>query len=77
MGQDYINLTGDVLLAAGVIAYLGPFTAAFRDKATAGWAARCRYGRRMAECLRAHEGGGQRRECFNLLVRQPCLQPCP
>ena len=42
LGHDYTNLTGDVLLAAGCIAYLGPFTSAFRDKAVAGWAVRCR-----------------------------------
>jgi dynein heavy chain len=29
-GEDYINLTGDVLVSSGMIAYCGPFTAAFR-----------------------------------------------
>lgn len=30
LGELYIKLTGDVLLAAGQIAYLGPFTAMYR-----------------------------------------------
>jgi dynein heavy chain len=35
------NLTGDVLISAGVIAYLGSFTSQFRDKATSDWAKNC------------------------------------
>ena len=31
-------MTGDILLAAGVIAYLGAFTASYRDDATSQWA---------------------------------------
>merc|ERR1711871_1119333 len=34
----YDNVTGDILLAAGVIAYLGAFTASYRDDATSQWA---------------------------------------
>ena len=30
LGKEYEQLTGDVLLAAAQIAYLGPFTAAYR-----------------------------------------------
>lgn len=30
LSADLVNVTGDVLLAAGCIAYLGPFSAAFR-----------------------------------------------
>lgn len=30
-GQTYIKLTGDILLASGMISYLGVFTPAFRD----------------------------------------------
>ena len=30
LGDQYIKLTGDVLLAAAQIAYLGPFTAVYR-----------------------------------------------
>lgn len=42
LGGDYINLTGDVLLASGFIAYLGAFTAAYRERATSSWVALCR-----------------------------------
>ncbi len=31
LGNQYNNLTGDVLCAAGVVAYLGSFTSAFRQ----------------------------------------------
>lgn len=31
-GQMYIKLTGDILLSAGMIAYLGTFTPSFREK---------------------------------------------
>nr|KAG5708500.1 hypothetical protein BaRGS_026227 [Batillaria attramentaria] len=37
----YDNLMGDVLISAGVIAYLGPFTSAFRDSATDDWVKLC------------------------------------
>ncbi|PNH07360.1 Dynein heavy chain 7, axonemal [Tetrabaena socialis] len=42
LGGDYINLTGDVLLASGFIAYLGAFTAAYRERATSSWVALCK-----------------------------------
>jgi hypothetical protein len=42
LAQDYINLTGDVLLCAGFIAYLGPFTAAYRERAINAWSSKCR-----------------------------------
>jgi len=38
----YDNLLGDVLIAAGVIAYLGPFTTAFRDSCTTSWVRLCK-----------------------------------
>ena len=38
----YDNLLGDVLIAAGVIAYLGPFTTAFREKCTTAWVCLCK-----------------------------------
>lgn len=38
---QYHQLTGDVLIASGVIAYLGPFTSLFRQEAVAGWVSRC------------------------------------
>jgi dynein heavy chain len=44
LAADYTHLTGDVLLSAGCIAYLGPFTAAYRERAINQWVERCRYG---------------------------------
>jgi len=41
LGVVYTNLTGDILLSAAVIAYLGPFTASYRAEALERWAARC------------------------------------
>ncbi|XP_065142099.1 dynein axonemal heavy chain 12-like [Paramisgurnus dabryanus] len=38
----YDNLTGDVLISAGVIAYLGTFTASFRQECTKMWAMLCK-----------------------------------
>ena len=38
----YDNLLGDVLISAGVIAYLGPFTTAFREKCTSSWVRLCK-----------------------------------
>ncbi len=38
----YDNLLGDVLISAGVIAYLGPFTSAFRDECTSDWVKLCK-----------------------------------
>jgi len=35
-------LTGDVLISAGIIAYLGPFTAALRERQVAEWTKLCR-----------------------------------
>merc|ERR1719421_1205293 len=37
LGKDYTNLTGDILIASGIIAYLGIFTAAYRKEATDRW----------------------------------------
>ncbi|XP_045534007.1 dynein axonemal heavy chain 7 [Papilio machaon] len=39
--DTYNSLTGDILIAAGVIAYLGPFTAAFRNSQVIAWAKAC------------------------------------
>lgn len=41
LGEQYIRLTGDVLLAAGQIAYLGPFTAAYRSDVLRDWVRAC------------------------------------
>jgi len=35
---DYTNLTGDVIVASGIIAYLGAFTPDFREDAVLSWA---------------------------------------
>lgn len=40
--MKYINLTGDVLVSAAVMAYLGPFTATFRNGQLGGWVALCK-----------------------------------
>lgn len=37
LGKDYVNLTGDILIASGIIAYLGVFTSPFRTEATNRW----------------------------------------
>ena len=38
----YDNLTGDVLISSGVIAYLGAFTGSYRLEATQDWTAQCK-----------------------------------
>jgi dynein heavy chain len=42
LGIKYIKLTGDVLVSAGVVAYLGPFTSDFRAEAMADWVNLCK-----------------------------------
>eukprot|EP00398_MALV-I-01_sp_L67-1_P000742 gene742-313_t len=37
LGVDYNNLTGDVLIASGFMAYLGVFTQAYRKESCASW----------------------------------------
>lgn len=37
LGERYTKLTGDVLVSAGLLAYLGPFTAVYRQKQMAEW----------------------------------------
>ncbi|XP_063282951.1 dynein axonemal heavy chain 12 [Pelobates fuscus] len=46
--NTYDNLTGDVLVSAGVIAYLGAFTAGFRHECTKAWSKMCK--RKMIPC---------------------------
>lgn len=41
LGQVYETLTGDVLIASGVVAYLGPFTREFRAKQIIEWRTKC------------------------------------
>ncbi len=38
----YVNLTGDVLVSAGLMAYLGPFTSTFRQRQMAAWIDTCK-----------------------------------
>ncbi|KAI7794029.1 dynein axonemal heavy chain 12 [Triplophysa rosa] len=40
--HTYDNLTGDVLISSGVIAYLGAFTASFRHESTKTWVKLCK-----------------------------------
>lgn len=42
LGIQYSRLTGDVLVSAGVVAYLGPFTSVFRQEAVNEWVDRCK-----------------------------------
>ncbi|XP_071441952.1 dynein axonemal heavy chain 7 [Hetaerina americana] len=41
LGEVYRNLTGDVLIGAGVLAYLGPFTNQFRVETVEKWVTLC------------------------------------
>ena len=41
LGQIFTNLTGDVLIASGVVSYMGPFTQVFRDRVVAEWIKLC------------------------------------
>lgn len=41
LAQVYDTLTGDVLIASGVVAYLGPFTTEFRSDQIRLWAQKC------------------------------------
>jgi len=42
LGEAYANLTGDMLISAGMISYLGTFTMAFRDGIAESWVAQCK-----------------------------------
>ena len=41
LGEVYGRLTGDVLLSSGVVAYLGAFTLAYRNRCVEAWAKLC------------------------------------
>mmetsp|Transcript_17941 Transcript_17941/g.24224 ORF Transcript_17941/g.24224 Transcript_17941/m.24224 type:complete len:1197 (-) Transcript_17941:106-3696(-) len=41
LGEQYTKLTGDVLLSAAIVAYMGPFTAAFREDQLKEWVKMC------------------------------------
>ncbi|XP_026109897.1 LOW QUALITY PROTEIN: dynein heavy chain 7, axonemal-like [Carassius auratus] len=42
LGELYNNLTGDILISAAVVAYLGAFTSSFRQRATEEWIDMCK-----------------------------------
>ncbi len=42
LGELFIKLTGDVLVAAGVVAYLGPFTVSYRNGCLTEWIEQCK-----------------------------------
>ncbi|NXI39314.1 DYH7 protein, partial [Galbula dea] len=42
LGKQYINLTGDILISSGIIAYLGAFTSNYRQMQTKEWALLCK-----------------------------------
>ena len=44
------NLLGDVLISAGVIAYLGPFTGAYRDDCIDDWVKQCKVSKPFLSC---------------------------
>ncbi|CAB0039603.1 unnamed protein product [Trichogramma brassicae] len=41
LGERYSRLTGDIMIASGVIAYLGPFTTPYRAKQITAWVDLC------------------------------------
>jgi dynein heavy chain, axonemal len=41
-GEVYTTVTGDVLVASGIVAYMGPFTTQFRTKQIEKWIDKCR-----------------------------------
>ncbi|XP_075385072.1 dynein axonemal heavy chain 7 [Tenrec ecaudatus] len=42
LGELYINLTGDILISSGVVAYLGAFTSNYRQHQTKDWTSLCK-----------------------------------
>ncbi|XP_055472779.1 dynein axonemal heavy chain 7, partial [Psammomys obesus] len=42
LGQLYVNLTGDILISSGVVAYLGAFTSNYRQNQTKEWSHSCK-----------------------------------
>ncbi|CAH3114243.1 unnamed protein product [Pocillopora meandrina] len=42
LGETFNNIVGDVLLSAGIVAYLGPFTVEFRQECIKEWWGLCR-----------------------------------
>ncbi|XP_026231920.1 dynein heavy chain 7, axonemal isoform X2 [Anabas testudineus] len=42
LGELYKNLTGDILISAGIVAYLGAFTSSYRQEQTEEWMKLCK-----------------------------------
>ncbi|XP_053328214.1 dynein axonemal heavy chain 7 [Spea bombifrons] len=42
LGKLYINLTGDILISSGIVAYQGAFTSSFRQMQTKEWTSLCK-----------------------------------
>ncbi|XP_066544073.1 dynein axonemal heavy chain 7 isoform X2 [Amia ocellicauda] len=42
LGELYTNLTGDILVSSGIVAYLGAFTSSYRQVQTEQWVAQCK-----------------------------------
>ena len=42
LSEEYTNLTGNVLVSSGLMAYLGPFTSEYRDSIMGKWVSRCK-----------------------------------
>uniref|UniRef100_A0A8C3PBV6 Dynein axonemal heavy chain 7 n=1 Tax=Chrysemys picta bellii TaxID=8478 RepID=A0A8C3PBV6_CHRPI len=42
LGRQYINLTGDILISSGIVAYLGAFTSSYRQNQTNEWTSLCK-----------------------------------
>ncbi|KAM3849660.1 dynein axonemal heavy chain 7 [Diretmus argenteus] len=42
LGDTYTNLTGDVLISAGIVAYLGAFTSSYRQSQIEEWMQQCK-----------------------------------
>ncbi|ETE66939.1 Dynein heavy chain 7, axonemal, partial [Ophiophagus hannah] len=42
LGKQYINLTGDILISSGIVAYLGAFTSHYRQNQARDWILTCK-----------------------------------
>ncbi|KAM6332812.1 dynein axonemal heavy chain 7 [Podargus strigoides] len=42
LGRQYVNLTGDILISSGIVAYLGAFTSSYRQTQTEQWTLQCK-----------------------------------
>ncbi|XP_069790703.1 dynein axonemal heavy chain 7 isoform X2 [Narcine bancroftii] len=42
LGQQYTNLTGDILISSGIVAYLGAFTSIYRQLQAEKWVNKCK-----------------------------------